>query len=398
MTYSQLPLPEGITSRQIDLSSFGHLSFHILEAGSPSNPLILLLHGFPMIAYSWRKIMLPLANAGYYVVAPDQRGYGRTTGWDVRPYTEVDLHTFSTTIFVRDMLAVVSALGFTKVKCVVGIDAGGVTAGGCAVIRPDVFESVMLLTHPFNGSPTLPFDVANREKQVETNDAAAVGQKTGSPSIHEQLAALGRKHYKWYYSTPDANAEMTSPTTPGGLNSFLRGYFYVKSASWAGNSPHPLEGGWTASELVKLPYYYIMPLEATMPESIHKLMANEAEEAVELSKEWLSDEDIEVYASEYSRTTFAGGLNWYRAYTDGKFKRGMDVFAGLKIKIPCAFIAGDKDWGTYQEPGTIEKMRDGTFCEDFRFFKMVKNAGHWIQQEKPKEVIEGILSLVKSLE
>ncbi|KAH8703210.1 putative epoxide hydrolase [Talaromyces proteolyticus] len=400
MAHQELPhlkLPEGITSRQIDLSSFGHLSFHVLEAGSPSNPLILLLHGFPMLAYSWRRIMLPLANSGYYVVAPDQRGYGRTTGWDTRTYTEVDLHAFSTTIFVRDALALVSAMGFEKVKCVVGIDAGGVTAGACAIMRPDIFESVMLLTHPFNGSPKLPFNISNdlkNEGLVQNNIAT---NKTGSTSIHEQLAALGRKHYKWYYSTPEANADMTIPSTKGGLSAFLRGYFYVKSASWAGNKPHPLQGGWIASELVKLPYYYIMPLNSTMPEAIEELMVHESKEEIELSKEWLSDEDIEVYTSEYSRTTFAGGLNWYRAYTDGKFKQGMDVFAGLKIKIPCAFIAGDKDWGTYQEPGTIEKMRDGTFCEDFRFFKIVEGAGHWIPQEKPDEVVEGILNLVNGV-
>lgn len=61
---------------------------HILEAGfeDPDRPCVLLLHGFPELAYSWRKVMLPLAAAGYYVVAPDQRGYGRTTGWDFRLY------------------------------------------------------------------------------------------------------------------------------------------------------------------------------------------------------------------------------------------------------------------------------------------------------------------------
>jgi pimeloyl-ACP methyl ester carboxylesterase len=389
---SSLPLPEGITSRQIDLTSFGHLSFHILEAGSPTQPLIVLLHGFPMLAYSWRRIMLPLANAGYYVVAPDQRGYGRTVGWDTREYSEVDLHTFSTPIFVRDTLALVSALGYTKVKCVVGIDAGGVTAGGCAVIRPDIFESVMLLTHPFNGTPTLPFDIANEKDNKE----AGPEEKKAPASIHDQLAALGRKHYKWYYSTPDANSDLTHPV--GGLDEFLRGYFYTKSASWAGNDPRPLQGGWTADALANLPYYYIMPLNATMPESIADLMSGESTEAIELSKEWLSDQDIKVFASEYSRTTFRGGLNWYRAYTNSQFKQAMEVFAGRKIDIPCAFIAGDKDWGTYQEPGTIEKMRDGTFCGNFRFFKMVKGAGHWIPQEKPEEVIEGILELVRSVE
>ena len=55
---------------------------HLLEAGDENRPALLLLHGFPELAYSWRKVMLPLAEAGYRVLAPDQRGYGRTTGWD----------------------------------------------------------------------------------------------------------------------------------------------------------------------------------------------------------------------------------------------------------------------------------------------------------------------------
>jgi pimeloyl-ACP methyl ester carboxylesterase len=56
---------------------------HILEAGfeSSNRPLALLLHGFPDLAYGWRHLMPLLADAGYHVVAPDQRGFGRTTGW-----------------------------------------------------------------------------------------------------------------------------------------------------------------------------------------------------------------------------------------------------------------------------------------------------------------------------
>ena len=74
-----IPLPAGIRTRFLDNGR--GLMMHLLEAGEPGRPLLLLLHGFPEIAYSWRKIMLPLAAAGYHVVAPDQRGYGRTTGW-----------------------------------------------------------------------------------------------------------------------------------------------------------------------------------------------------------------------------------------------------------------------------------------------------------------------------
>src|SRR5262245_22747821 len=80
--YGNGTLPAGIRSRLIP--GVNGLTVHVLEAGheTPGRPAVLLLHGFPELAYSWRKVMLPLAAAGYHVIAPDQRGYGRTSGWD----------------------------------------------------------------------------------------------------------------------------------------------------------------------------------------------------------------------------------------------------------------------------------------------------------------------------
>jgi pimeloyl-ACP methyl ester carboxylesterase len=135
-----LPLPDGISEHYIPTDD---LTFHTLEAGysaSPSKPLILLLHGFPELAYSYRKIIPTLAASGYYVVAYDQRGYGRTTGWDTRPYSEVDLTSYAATRIVTDAVGLVSALGYSEVACIVGHDFGAVGASLCALIRPDIFK------------------------------------------------------------------------------------------------------------------------------------------------------------------------------------------------------------------------------------------------------------------
>ena len=104
-----MPLPNAIRSRHLDNSN--GLSMHLLEAGfeERNRPLIVLLHGFPELAYSWRKILLPLANAGYHVVAPDQRGYGDTHGGD--HCYEGNLASFRFLNLVRDTLGLVSALG-----------------------------------------------------------------------------------------------------------------------------------------------------------------------------------------------------------------------------------------------------------------------------------------------
>jgi pimeloyl-ACP methyl ester carboxylesterase len=179
------------------------LTMRVLEAGFEAQncPCVLLLHGFPELAYSWRKVMLPLAAAGYHVVAPDQRGYGQTTGWD-GDY-DGDVGSFRLLNIVRDALALVSALGYRSVAAVVGHDFGSPVAACCALIRPDVFQSVVLMSAPFGGPPPLPFDTANLAI------GATAGDAPGS-RIHGDLAALNppRKHYQWYYSSRVADHDM----------------------------------------------------------------------------------------------------------------------------------------------------------------------------------------------
>src|SRR6186997_2388797 len=113
-------LPRGIRARFVD--NINGLRMHVLEAGfeAPGRPCLLLLHGFPELAYSWRKMMLPLAAAGFHVVAPDQRGYGRTTGWSAD--YDGDLAPFRLLNLVRDVLGLVAALGHRSVAAVVGHD------------------------------------------------------------------------------------------------------------------------------------------------------------------------------------------------------------------------------------------------------------------------------------
>ncbi|OJJ99858.1 hypothetical protein ASPACDRAFT_29336 [Aspergillus aculeatus ATCC 16872] len=388
---SPLPVPSGITSRFITTPS---LTTHILEAGHPQNnnnkhdrPLIILLHGFPEIAFSWRKVLPRLAAAGYHVVAPDQRGFGRTCGWDTRPYAKADLHTFTVSALVRDVVLLVYALGYTSVHCVVGHDCGAVTAAMCAVARPDLFRSVVLLSHPFNGMPAPASAVATDGPKSNAGD-----------DVHSALLDLGRKHYKWYYSTPPASAEMLYPPGAEGLHGFLRGYFHLKSGRWKGNEPRTLTG-WTADELAKMPYYYVMPADATMPEAVELHMREESEEGLRASREWLSDEDLAVYVREYQRTGFQGALNWYRVQTSKgrQYTWDAEVFMGRKIDIPCTFVSGKLDWGIYQQPGALEKMANGEVCSDFREMRLIDGVGHWAPQESPEEVVQAIWSLVGSL-
>ena len=344
------------------------------------------------MAFSWRKVMLPLAAAGHYVVAVDHRGYGRTVGWDNSPFDKVDMRQFTITNLVRDYVILVHALGYQKVKCVVGHDFGAVPVAMSALMRGDMFTSCVVMSHPHHAPGPLPFDTAHPE-DVSGVDGS---QNHESKDIQADLAKLPRprKHYKYHNSTPGAAQEWISPSQ--GLHDFLRGYVHLKSAAWPHNQPHPLRA-WTAEELAQMPDYYIMPRDQSMPQVVAHHMAQEPAERVNATTAWLPDSDLAVYVREWTRTGFQGGLNWYRNGTDPRLGRDMALFAGKKIEVPSVFISGAQDWGNYQQPGALEGMQDGSSCRDFRGFREIKGAGHWPQQEQPEKVVEEILRFLSEI-
>jgi pimeloyl-ACP methyl ester carboxylesterase len=367
-------LPAGIRSRFVQ--GVNGLTVHVLEAGyeSPAGlprPCVLLLHGFPELAYSWRKVMVPLADAGFHVIAPDQRGYGRTTGWD-GDY-DGDLTQFRMLNLVRDALALISAFGHRQVH-VVGHDFGSPVAAWCALTRPDVFRSVVLMSAPFEGAPTLPFDTVRGAPQPVPKAAAVV-------RTLDELATLPRprQHYQWYYSTRDANPNMHQ--APQGVHDFLRAYYHHKSADWPHNRPHPL-AEWRADELAKLPTYYVMDAARGMAETVAAEMPSPEQIA---ACEWLPDRELAVYSAEYGRTGFQGGLQWYRCATDPRQTAELTLLSGRTIDVPSMFVAGSSDWGTYQNPGAYERMQRVT-CTQMRGCHLVDGAGHWVQQEQPERV------------
>ncbi len=237
-----IPLPTGIRSRIVP--DVNGLAMFVLEAGfepdgaASQRPCVLLLHGFPELAYSWRKVMLPLAQAGYYVVAPDQRGYGRTTGWQAG--FDVDLAPFGMLHLVRDMLALLAALGRRQVAAVVGHDFGSPVAAWCALARPDVFGSVVLMSAPFAGPPEIQSNSAGAAPKIEPAGASMARAVAGLAHLPEP-----RKHYQWHYATREANPEMQH--SPQGMLAFLRAYYHFKSSDWPGNRPHVFSG-MTAAE------------------------------------------------------------------------------------------------------------------------------------------------------
>ena len=368
--YGPVPLPTGIRSRMA--SNGNGLDMHFLEAGfeQRGRPCALLLHGFPELAYSWRRVMPALAEAGYHVVAPDQRGYGPTTGWD--PDYDIDLASWRLFNLVRDVMGLLDALGHREVALLAGHDYGASVAAWAALIRPDVFRRLALMSAPFAGPP----DISP--------------QPPPARSIHAGLAALDRprKHYHWYYSTRQANADMRDCAQ--GVHDFLRAYFHHKSADWDGNRPFRL-AGWTAEELARMPTYYIMDLDRTMAETVAAEMPGADEIA---ACRWLPDTELAVYAREYERTGFQGGLNWYRCRTSGLFDREQELFSGRRFEVPACFMSGTADWGVYQSPGALEAMEERAAAWAGTW--LIEGAGHWVQQERPDAVSARLLAFAGS--
>jgi pimeloyl-ACP methyl ester carboxylesterase len=356
----------------------------VLEAGheEPGRPLLLLLHGFPELAYSWRKVLIPLAGLGYHVVAPDQRGYGRTTGWmatydqDLRPYSMLNL--------ARDALALTYALGHRWAAAVVGHDFGALVASCCALTRPDVYQRCAIMSAPFAGPPTLPFGTAvPGARPAESNNAGV--------DIDAELGRLPRprKHYQRYYATRSANDDMWR--APEGVGAFLRAYFHHKSADWEGNKPHRL-ANFSADELARMPTYYVMDRDRTMAETVREFMPSATGTA---ANRWLPEAEMAVYAEEYERTGFQGGLNWYRAVREPTLVADLSLYARKTIAVPSMFIAGQSDWGPYQMPGALEMMRDRAFAHMMAVHS-VPGAGHWVQQEQPESVVAHLQALLSA--
>ena len=397
--FSKLPpygngtIPAGIRSRYI--ADVNGLTVHILEAGyeTPRRPAVLLLHGFPELAYSWRKVMPPLAAAGYHVIAPDQRGYGRTTGWD--DSYDADQDPFRILNMVRDAIGLVYALGHRSVAMVVGHDAGAPVASWSALIRPDIFRSLTIMSSPFEGAPALPFATASGDTAREdtaSGDAAKGDTANGTPlprravtddELDAELAKLNppRKYYQNYQRTRGANDDMLH--APQGLHDFFRAYYFYKSADYKGNHPHPLKAR-TAEEMAQIPTYYVMEKDKGMAETVAPFMPPADYVA---NCKWLTEAEVDVYATEYGRTGFTGALQGYRVRrgSDPRSLAELQTFSGRTIDVPSQYIDGKSDWGSYQTPGAIDKMRNSA-CTRMVGFHFLDGAGHWVQQEQPEKV------------
>ncbi len=309
-----------------------NITLYITEQGS--GPLVLLCHGWPELAYSWRHQMPVLAQAGYRVVAPDMRGYGGSS-------VPHDIAAYAITDLVGDMVSLVAALGETR-ACIVGHDWGANVAWSAALLRPDVFVAVAALSVPHRprSAVAAPLDV---------------------------LRAAGLHDYYWFYFNREGEAEAEfERDIESALRRVLVGVSGDAAAHPAGQSAggsvdrtrslNVLAGGGFLDGLADPPH---LPA-------------------------WLTEADIAVYAAAFRKSGFRGPFNWYRNI-DRNWAL-LAPFQGAKITPPALFIAGDRD-GVITTPmgkRALDTLQAGV--PNLRGKVLIEGAGHWIQQERPAEV------------
>jgi pimeloyl-ACP methyl ester carboxylesterase len=308
---------------------------HLVEQGA--GPLVLLLHGFPESWYSWRHQLPVLAAAGYRAVAVDVRGYGRSSKPDaVDAYRMLDL--------VADNVAVVEALG-GRPAVVVGHDWGATIAAHCALVRPDLFRAVGLLSVPYT--------------------------PPGGPRPTEIFARLGggkEEFYVSYFQEPGRAEREIEPDVRG----WLAGFYAALSADTmpAPGAPDP---------------HFVSPgktLRDRFPATDRRRRPA-----------WLGEEELDVYAGEFERTGLTGALNRYRAM-DRDWKDLAD-YAGAPIAQPSLVLGGTLDASTTWLSDAIDAFP--TTLPSLHASHLLDGCGHWIQQERPDQVNHHLLTWLTSL-
>ncbi|MFC4113711.1 alpha/beta fold hydrolase [Nonomuraea zeae] len=305
---------------------------HLVEQGA--GPLVLLVHGFPESWYSWRHQLPALAAAGFRAVAIDVRGYGRSS----KPG---ETAAYAMTAHVADNVAVVRALG-ERSAVIVGHDWGSSIATGSALLRPDLFRAVGMLSVPY--------------------------APRGGPRPTEAFARLGsggEEFYVSYFQAPGRAEAEIEPDVRGWLAGFYAALSADTMPATGGDGVHFVAAGGRLSD--RFP-------SGVLPS-------------------WLTEADLDVYAGEFERTGLTGALNRYRNVD--RDWADLAAWDGAPITQPALFAGGRLDASTTWMAGAIEDfprtLPNLTSCH------LLDGCGHWIQQERAGEVNRLLIDWLRAL-
>lgn len=310
------------------------IELDVVEAGDPAAPAILLSHGFPECAYSWRHQMVPLAEAGYHVLAPDQRGYAgsskptEVTAYGVRHLTD-------------DLAALLDVTGHDD-AIVVGHDWGALVTWDMARLRPERMRGAICVSVPYTRWPAPP---------TELFKAASGGnffyilyfQQVGPPEAElDHQVERAMRSILWA-----ASGDAFSPEPPAPIPAAGNGF--IDSMTARGEAPAELPA-------------------------------------------WLTEEDVATYVRAFEESGFFGPVSWYRNL-DANYEVTKDLAAP---SIPTAFIGGTHDAVIAYRPGYAAVM--DAMLPDHRGTVMIGGAGHWTQQERPEEFNAALLRFIRDID
>jgi pimeloyl-ACP methyl ester carboxylesterase len=325
--------PAEVTHRFVQVNG---IRIHLAEKGD--GPLIILCHGFPEFWYSWRFQFDALCQAGYHVVAPDLRGYGQTDQpAEVEQYTMLHL--------VGDLVGILDALE-ERQAILVGHDWGSVLAWHAGLLRPDRFPRLVTLSSPY--LPRGPL----------------YGPRAGLPPTQVWKLAFGDT---FFYQSALVEPGRAEAELDVDIRTILRRFLYGGSGDASPDVRwHPI-----------------------LPDPKASLL-NTAGNPASLPA-WLTEEDLDVYAAEFSRTGFRGGLAWYRCI-DRNWEL-LAAYSGARLTQPALFLWGDAD--PLLEIAGMQKgiQRQPDFVPGLKQFSL-SGCGHWIQQERAQEVNAAILDFL----
>lgn len=318
------------------------MRLRLLEAGPDDGPVLVLAHGFPELAYSWRHQIPALAAAGYHVLAPDQRGYGGSSRPD-------DVEAYDITALTGDLVGLIDLAGAER-AAVVGHDWGAVVAWSTALLHPDRVAAVAGLSVPPVPRPRTP------------------------PTQAFRRIFGDNFFYILYFQQPGvADAELADDPART-LRRVL------------GGTLAPVDEAAALRMLAPGPEGFIdrLPEPERLPD-------------------WLHPDDLEVYVEEFTRTGFTGALNWYRNFdrnwhimanpdqTPGSLRSSPP--AAETITAPALFIGGTADpvLNIMSVDRAVEVVK-GPYQQI-----LLDGVGHWIQQERPDEVNAALLTFLSGL-
>ena len=318
---------QDVALTQVDVNG---VSLRVAEAGPQDGPLVVFVHGWPELWYSWRYQIPALAEAGYHVIAPDMRGYG---GSDAPEAVEAyDIHQLT-----ADIAGLVDHYGYED-AAIVGHDWGAIVSWYSVLLHPEKFNSLVAMSVPYNPrGPVSPIEAMQRG-YGDNFFYILYFQEPGAAEA--EFDANPRGILQRLYASPD------TPRMPPEITDPLRA-----------------AGGWIPrfGEPTELP-------------------------------DWLSEDDLQYYVDSFSESGFRGGINYYRNFH--RNWETTEELDGAQIDIPVLFLAGTRDTVIRGATAEQLEAGLSRTAQDLRDVHLIDGIGHWVQQEAADEVNAQILDFL----